>query len=65
MEVCIDPGILPRGQLPEENILLQKLELLGAGYKIESQCLPASITWQRAVVEHGVADTLKVQLYIK
>ena len=61
--VSIDPDILPGGQLPEESILFKKLELLGAGYKIESQCIPASITWQRAVLEHDVADTLQVQLY--
>lgn len=61
--MCIDPDVLPSGQLTEESILLQKLELLGAGYKLESQRLPGGITWQRAVVEHEVADTLQVELH--
>ena len=61
--MCIDPEILTNGQLPEESLLLQKLETLGASHKLESQLIPASITWQRAVVEHDVAQTLQVKLH--
>lgn len=60
--VCIDPGILTNGQLPEENVLLQNLESLGASHKIQSQRIPESITWQRASVQHDVqSETLQVQ----
>jgi len=61
--VCIDPDILTSGQLPEESILLQKLETVGVRHRLESQLIPASITWQRAVVEHDVAETFQVQLH--
>jgi len=60
--VCIDPEIVNGGQLPEESLLLQKLESFGARHNVESQLIPASITWKRAVVEHDVADTLQVKL---
>ena len=60
--MCIDPEIVNGGQLPEESLLLQKLESFGARHKVESQLIPASITWKRAVVEHDVADTLQVKL---
>ena len=60
--MCIDPEIVNGGQLPEESLLLQKLESFGARHKVESQLSPASITWKRAVVEHDVADTLQVKL---
>ena len=61
---CIDPGILTNGQLPEDNILLQKLESLGASHKIQSQQIPGIITWQRACVQHDVqGETLQVQLH--
>ena len=62
IKVCIDPEIVNGGQLPEESLLLQKLESFGARHKVESQLIPASITWKRAVVEHDVADTLQVKL---
>ncbi|KAJ7386270.1 crossover junction endonuclease eme1 [Desmophyllum pertusum] len=59
--VCIDPDILTNSQLPEENVLLQKLESLGASHKVQSQRIPGSITWQRASVEHDVqAETLQI-----
>ena len=62
--VCIDPGILTSGQLPDDNILLQKLESLGASHKIQSQLIPDVITWQRACVQHDVqGETLQVQLH--
>ena len=60
--MCIDPEIVNGGQLPEESLLLQKLESFGARHKVESQLIPASVTWKRAVVEHDVADTLQVKL---
>lgn len=60
IKVCIDPEIVNGGQLPEESLLLQKLESFGARHKVESQLIPASITWKRAVVEHDVADTLQI-----
>lgn len=64
MVVCIDPGILTNGQVPEDNILLQKLESLGASHKTQSQLIPGVITWQRACVQHDVqGETLQVQLH--
>ena len=60
--MCIDPEIVNGGQLLEESLLLQNLESSGARYKVESQLIPASITWKRAVMEHDVADTLQVKL---
>lgn len=61
--VYIDPDVLTSGQLPEESILLQKLESLGASHRVESQLIPASITWQRGLVEHDVEETLQVLLH--
>ena len=60
--MCIDPEIVNGGQLAEESLLLQRLESFGARHKIESQLIPASVTWKRAVVEHDVADSLQVKL---
>ena len=62
--VCIDPGIFTNGQLPEDSILLQKLESLGASHKIQSQQIHDVITWQRACIQHDVqGETLQVQLH--
>ncbi|XP_078346249.1 uncharacterized protein LOC144631640 [Oculina patagonica] len=59
--VCIDPEILTNGQLPEESVLLQKLDSLGASHKTQSQQIPGSITWQRACLQHDVqSDTLQI-----
>ena len=61
---CIDPGILTNDQPPEDSILLQKLESLGASHKIQSQQIPGVITWQRACVQHDVqGETLQVGLH--
>ena len=61
---CIDPGILTNDQPPEDSILLQKLESLGASHKIQSQRIPGVITWQRACVQHDVqGETLQVRLH--
>lgn len=61
---CTDPGILTSGQPPEDSILLQKLESLGASHKIQSQRIPGVITWQRACVQHDVqGETLQVPLH--
>ncbi|XP_068674792.1 crossover junction endonuclease EME1-like isoform X2 [Montipora foliosa] len=58
--MCIDPNILQGSELPADNVLLQKLELLGAGHKVIAQRIPCSVTWQRANVEHDVDDTLQI-----
>ena len=58
--VCIDPDVLHGEQLSDENTLLQKLELLGAGHEIVTQLIPCSVTWKRVNVEHTVDDTLQV-----
>ena len=58
--VCIDPDILHGEQLSDENALLQKLELLGAGHEIVTQLIPCSVTWKRVNVEHTVDDALQV-----
>lgn len=58
--VCIDPDILHGEQLSDENTLLQKLELLGAGHEIVTQLIPCSVTWKRVNVEHTVDDALQV-----
>ena len=61
---CIDPGILINDQPPEDSILLQKLESLGASHKIQSQRIPGVITWERACVHHDVqGETLQVRLH--
>ena len=59
--VCIDHEIVSCCQLAGENLLLQRLETLGAGHEIKSQLFPSSITWQRACVQHDVQEgTLQV-----
>ena len=63
--VCIDPDILHGEQLSDENTLLQKLELLGAGHEIVTQLIPCSVTWKRVNVEHTVDDTLQVHYISK
>lgn len=64
MVVCIDPGIFTNGQQPEDSILFQKLESLGASHKIQPRQIPGVITWQRACVQHDVqGETLQVQLH--
>lgn len=46
---------------PEDSILLQKLESLGASHKIQSQRIPGVVTWQRACVQHDVqGETLQI-----
>ena len=63
--VCIDRDILHGEQLSDENTLLQKLELLGAGHEIITQLIPCSVTWKRVNVEHTVDDTLQVHYISK
>ena len=63
--MCIDPNILQGSELSADNVLLQKLELLGAGHKVVAQRIPCSVTWQRANVEHDVDDTLQVKIPFK
>ena len=63
--VCIDPDVLHGEQLSDENTLLQKLELLGAGHEIVTQLIPCSVTWKRVNVEHTVDDTLQVHYISK
>lgn len=63
--VCIDHEIVNCCQLAGENLLLQRLETLGAGHEIKSQLFPSSIMWQRTCVQHDVQEgTLQVLLYV-